>query len=336
MATNKNAAIRYKVLDKAFRNPGKRYFIDDLIQECTNVLKEIDPDSDGISRRQVINDITYMESAEGWSVELNRLKDGKKTYYRYCNINYSISNMPLNDREINQLQFVLTILSRFKGMPQFDFIPGLISRLQQGINAPAPLAGILEFDSNEYLKGIDFLGRLYDAISYKQVLTIRYKPYEKEKASSLVFHPYYLRQYNSRWFTFGYNPELNRSDWNLALDRIESIEDTSICYIENKEIDWTEYFEDIIGVTRPETEIEDVILHFSGKTGKYMESKPIHGSQKSKWLNEHTFEVRLKLYINYELERLIFSYADTVQVLSPERLRQTISNKLKAGLCLNP
>ena len=48
MATNKNALIRYKVLDNCFRNPGKRYFIDDLISECENVLLEISPDSNPV------------------------------------------------------------------------------------------------------------------------------------------------------------------------------------------------------------------------------------------------------------------------------------------------
>ena len=38
MATTKNAFIRYKVLDNCFRNPGKRYFIDDLIEECNKAL----------------------------------------------------------------------------------------------------------------------------------------------------------------------------------------------------------------------------------------------------------------------------------------------------------
>ena len=60
MATNKNALIRYKVLDKCFRNPGKRYFIGDLIEECNNVLFDIDPNCSGISRRQIFQDLTFM------------------------------------------------------------------------------------------------------------------------------------------------------------------------------------------------------------------------------------------------------------------------------------
>ena len=80
MATNKNALIRYKVLDNCFRNPGRRYFIEDLIAECESVLLDIDPESNGISRRQIFEDIAFMESKEGWSIELEKLRTGKKVY----------------------------------------------------------------------------------------------------------------------------------------------------------------------------------------------------------------------------------------------------------------
>ena len=69
-------------------------------------------------------------------------------------------------------------------------------------------------------------------------------------------------------------------------------------------------------------------LHYYGKTGKNMESKPIHGSQKSKWVDEKTLEVNLDLIINYELERLILSYADDVKVLQPKTLVNIIEKRL--------
>jgi len=78
MATNKNALIRYKVLDNCFRNPGKRYFIGNLIEECNKVLFEIDPNSNGISRRQIFEDIAFMESNEGWNIDLAKHRDGKR------------------------------------------------------------------------------------------------------------------------------------------------------------------------------------------------------------------------------------------------------------------
>src|SRR6476620_2175704 len=133
MAVNKNALIRYKVLDNCFRNTGKRYFLTDLIEECNRVLLEIDPNHDGISRRQIFDDISFMESAEGWNVELTKDRLGKKTYYRYKDPTFSINKMPLNEMEINQLKSAVDIISQFKGMPQFEWINELVPKLKQGL-----------------------------------------------------------------------------------------------------------------------------------------------------------------------------------------------------------
>jgi hypothetical protein len=103
MAYTKNALIRYKILDTCFRNTGKRYFIEDLINECEKVLLELEPNSNGISLRQIRDDISFMKSTEGWEIELGNFKDGKKMYYRYVDTSFSINNMPLNDLEINQM-----------------------------------------------------------------------------------------------------------------------------------------------------------------------------------------------------------------------------------------
>jgi len=333
MATNKYALIRYKVLDNCFRNTGKRYFIDDLIAECEKVLIEIDAESNGISRRQIFDDITFMESKEGWGVELNRLRDGKKVYYRYTDTSFSINNMPLNEIEINQLRSAVDILSQFKGMPQFGWINELVPKLKQGIALEYESTTIMEFDSNEYLKGIEHLGVLYNAIFYKKALSVYYQPFENDEPFEIIIHPYFLKQYNNRWFLFGYNPENEKYDWNLAIDRIVSVQEKKGKYQKNNKINWLEYFEDIIGVTKPaEASLEKVVLHFYGKTGKYMESKPLHGSQKSKWIDEQTIEVNLQLIVNYELERLILSYADTVKVIVPSSLSQLIRNRLKSAL----
>ena len=61
MATNKNATIRYQALDRCFRNPGRKYYIDDLIEVCNDALLDIDPDSSGIKRRQIYDDIKFMQ-----------------------------------------------------------------------------------------------------------------------------------------------------------------------------------------------------------------------------------------------------------------------------------
>lgn len=337
MSTNKNALIRYKVLDNCFRNPGKRYFIDSLIEECEKVLLEIDPESKGISRRQIFDDVAFMESSEGWSIELERHKDGKKVFYRYKDLSFSINNMPLNEVEINQLKEAVDILTQFKGMPQFEWISEMVPKLRQGITLGESDQKLMEFESNEFLKGKDHLGVLYNALRYKKPLKVKYHPYQDEVPHALILHPYFLKQYNGRWFLFGLNPASGKSDWNLAIDRILEIEELSIPFIENTEVNWSEYFEDMIGVTKPEGEvIENVVLHFLGKTGKYIQTKPLHGSQKANWIDSNILEVRLDVISNYELERLILSYADSVKVIAPAHFKSIIIKRIQNALLQYP
>lgn len=333
MPTNKNALIRYKVLDNCFRNPGKRYFINDLITQCELMLEYIDPSTKGISRRQIYDDIAFMESDEGWGIELDRIRDGKRVFYRYKDISFSINNMPLNELEIYELKSTLSVLSQFKGMPQFEFTHEIIMKLTNGLNSKTSNSYIMEFDNNQYLKGLENLGALYNAIYYKKVLLIKYQPFDREIPYDITIHPYFLKQYNNRWFLFGNNPDLGKDDINLAIDRIVSFKELNTNYHENSVIDWEDYFEDIIGVTKPaESKVEDIVLQFSSKTAKYVETKPIHGSQKSKWINNDILEVKLQLIINYEFQRLLLSYADNVTVIKPIHLLKDIRDALKSAV----
>jgi len=331
MATNKNAQIRYKILDNCFRNKGKRYFIEDLIEECNQKLSEIYPDSNGISRRQIFDDIRFMESSEGWKIDLLRLKEGRKFYYRYADSSFSINNMPLSESEINRMLTTLQTFSQFKGLPQFEWMSELLPKLKQG-NNNVPSSAIMEFENNQDLKGIEHIGTLYDAIVYKKVLKITYLQSFKDKMSYEI-HPYFLKQYNNRWFLFGLNPESSekKPDWNLPLDRIIEIDEINKTYIPNTIIDWNDYFDNIIGVTKLDNATEKITLHFFGKTGHYISSNPVHPYQKHKWLDSETLEVNLELIINFELERLICSYAEFVKVIQPHSLAVRIKKRLQTG-----
>ncbi|MBK6834238.1 MAG: hypothetical protein IPG89_08205 [Bacteroidetes bacterium] len=70
-------------------------------------------------------------------------------------------------------------------------------------------------------------------------------------------------------------------------------------------------------------------FEFYGKTGHYILSKPIHGSQKAKWKNKSTLLVELDLIINTELERLIMSYTGSVKVISPSFLKDKILSNME-------
>ena len=97
MATNKHATIRYHALDRCFANTGRRYYIEDLIEACNVALCDYTGIDDGVKRRQIFEDINFMESEQGWSIPLERCKDGKRVFYRYEDSTFSIKNQAIND-----------------------------------------------------------------------------------------------------------------------------------------------------------------------------------------------------------------------------------------------
>ena len=330
MSTNKNALIRYQVLDRCFRNSGRMYFLEDLLEECNKALIEFDSNSDGIQKRQLYDDIRFMESEAGWSIPLEKIRYGRRVYYRYEDLSFSISNQPLNDSESEQLKSALQILSRFSGTPQFEWVNEMIPMLESKFGLIERKKEIISFDTNIDLKGLHFLTPLFNAIVNERVLLVTYKDFKSTEPYQITFHPYYLKQYNNRWFVFGLNSDNQISNWNLAIDRIESLTETTHIYI-NSDIDWEEYFYDIIGVTRPsDAELQEVLLEFSSEIAPYIITKPIHPSQIHKFDNT-TLEVKIKVIPNFELERLIISFGEQVKVISPDILKQQIAQRIKSA-----
>lgn len=332
MAITKNPLIRYKILDKCFRNSYKNFYFDTLLEAVNEALFEITGDEEGIKTRQLRDDIAFMRSSEGWNIELAELSEGKKKIYRYEDVNFSINNAPLNEVEMDQFQSALQVLSQFEGMPQFEGIQAIIAKLKTDLKTTTNQKPFIGFDSSQDLKGIEHFSTLYNAVQNKTPLAIIYKDFKSEAPYSYIFHPYYLKEYNNRWFLFGLHPESRKPDWNVAIDRIEEVLPVAVPFIENEQIDWQDYFSDIIGVSKPvDSELQEVVLHFNQLTGRYMENKSIHETQKHKWLDANTFEVKIKVILNYELERLILSYGESVKVVAPQILKEKIKERLLKG-----
>jgi len=334
MAVTKNPLIRYKILDSCFRNPYKNFTISLLLDYVNEKLFELfDDEEQCIKLRQLQDDIAFMRSPKGWSIELGEFNDGKKKIYRYDDLNFSINNAPLNDVEMNQFQSAIQVLSQFEGMPQFDGIQSIIAKLKTDLRISTDEKPFIGFDSSQDLKGIEHFSLLYSAVQNKTPLNITYKDYKTEDPYTYNFHPYYLKEYNNRWFLFGLNTETWKEDCNVAIDRIVTVSAIDIPFIENEVIDWQDYFSDMIGVSKPiDGAIEEIVLHFTQLTGKYMESKSLHETQKHKWIGENTLEVKIKVMVNYELERLILSYGESVTVLEPQHLKEKIKIRLLHGL----
>ena len=327
MPVNKNALIRYHALDKCFSNPGRNYFIEDLLEACNEAILTHNQNASGIQRRQLFEDIKFMESSNGWEIPLERCRMGKRVYYRYSDSKFSINNYPISFTEFDKIKEAMQVFKRIKGIPEFHWIRKLFLKLEESFVLKKETNPCISFENNEYLKGLDFLGDLFHNILEKKVLKVRYQPFQSSETSEWLIHPYYLKQFNSRWFLFGHNPAFETIS-NLALDRIQSFEQIDVPFVSSK-VHFETYFEDVYGVTIPlETKITKLVLKAKPGLAPYILTKPLHGSQKQLLLNEKGLLFSLEVFPNYELEKEILSYGEDLTLLEPEDLRIKLRDRL--------
>ena len=98
MPVNKNALLRYKIIDRSLRNRYRRWTIEDLVDAVSDALYDMEGIQKGVSLRTVQADIQMMRSDKlGYNAPIE-VYDQK--FYRYANPNYSITELPLTNEDV--------------------------------------------------------------------------------------------------------------------------------------------------------------------------------------------------------------------------------------------
>lgn len=328
MATNKNALIRYRTLDKCLQNRGRKWTLDDLIMACSDALYEYEGKDTNLSKRTIQLDIQNMRSDKlGYNAPIE-VYDRK--YYRYSTPNFSITDIPLTDIDLDILTESMEMLRQFKDVSLFSELNGVIQKLEDKIfRESKDQTPIIHLDKNDQLLGLEFLDTIYQAILKKMVIKINYQSFKARAASEIIFTAYILKEFNNRWFVVGRKEEENRI-MTLALDRIVNIEfDLNKEYV-MKNFDPDRYYQNTIGVTvMRDADIIEVELRVDKENAPYVMTKPFHSSQEM--IGEYpdgAILIKLNVHHNYEFERLILGFGDSITVLKPHRLKQKIKRKI--------
>ena len=332
MAQNKNALIRYKTIDKCLQNPYRNWTLDDLINACSEALYEYEGRDFNVSKRTIQLDIQLMRSDKlGYNAPIEVYD---KKYYRYADDAYSITNIPLTENDMGVLSETVEMLKQFKDFSLFSELGGIIQRLEDTVNTEkSKQSSIIHLDKNENLKGLEHLDVLYQAILKKLCLTIDYQSFKAIQGAEIIFHPFILKQFNNRWFVVGKREGAN-AIMTLALDRIVEINyNLDIDYLDEN-FNGDEYYKDTIGVTvLNDNNLMEVVFKVDASNAPYVSTKPFHHSQKIVEQREDGSVVfKIKVHLNYELERMILGFGDTLEILEPRRFKRRIISKLKSSL----
>ena len=304
--TDRNKIKRYIRLDQLFR--------DDAGHTISEILS--DPDVDYISDRSLRENLKEFEDSFGAPFDTQAYR-GRERLWKYKDPNFSIFQQINQDIEI--IQKSIQQLKLLQGDPQYDALRFSLMDLKGIIAGEKPF---MSFDSNKDLKGLEHIESIADAIRHQYPIKLWYKPYNQPEAIHHV-HPYHLRQFNNRWFLLAYCEE-SKAIYNYPIDRIKQIDHLSKEYIPT-DIDFDEYFDDIVGVTNyQENTVQEILLRVDKKSIDYIRTKPFHATQRElkEREKEHSVVLSLEVKENTELIMLLLSYGDAIEVIAPLSLRQ--------------
>lgn len=333
MPKNKNAVIRYRYIDELLSNRNRYITTRELAEKVNKRLVEDGYES--VTLRCIQKDLIDLQD-ELFGADIIRENIAGKECIRYAEKGFSIFTKKLSEDEEKLLSEVLNTIGQFDGLDNFEWLDGLKQRLNISEGKR-----IISFANNPYLHNSNLLGKLFTAISNKVVINLLYHTFrEPENIKQVVLHPYLLKQYNNRWYLLGAAED--GYILNFALDRIDDIEQMSnIKYMESDD-GIEERFDDIVGVTLPQdAQVEKILLWVSESQYPYIETKPLHGSQRiirgsraERLYKDYGFDdghfVEISCIINTELKQLIASFIDQVVILTPTSLRDEMIGRLES------
>jgi len=307
------------------------YLADDSVEEAKyigNILKFLDSQGLGCSKSTVNKNLDFMVEND---VILSYGK-GRSTYYA---VKSSFESMLKFKDELDADDF-FSLEMASTSLEQLDFVE-LSADLNRIIvtlkkkRKEDEKRELIQFDQRNLKLDKAIFRNLFEAIKLNTVLRIKYKSFGSETAAiEHIFHPYFLKEFNKRWFVIGWNETFNNYS-TFGIERIKKLSPLISKEFNLKNyISPKKYSKNLFGVSRIGV-AEKVELSFAKKRAPYFESKQFL-PYTSKQVKKDKIIYSIKAIINQELVAEILSYGKDIEVLKPVELRNEIKSILEEGI----
>ena len=203
--------------------------------------------------------------------------------------------------------------------------------LKVSANHPKEVLNCIQFEEEGHLKGLEHLQPVIEAILQYRKIRFSHAAFGKPEALPYTVAPYLLKAYHNRWYLICI-PENTTNFRFFGIDRIQDLEVLQEHFVPDTDRDPKPIFNDRIGISLPDGEMEMVELSCDPFQGNYLKTLPLHPSQEILKDDEDALQIRLYVEPNFELRSKIMEIADSVKVIRPEWLATEIQNKLKKAL----
>jgi len=327
MSKNLQALIRYRIIDKCLRMRNKFWTLDELAIECSDALAEITGTDVIPHNRTIAGDLSVMRGGDlGYEAPIDFDRNAKG--YTYKDKNFSISQGTMNPNELKLMKEGIVTLRQFIDVQGLEDLFHLVKSVERKIHINEDENRYIYLDSTNHYKGQSFINPILNALRENKFLSVKYLPFGWNEELNFQFQPFFLKEYNNRWFVFGRNLNDERI-YNYALDRIVDIEKLQEQYYQEDFRDVITKLDSIIGVTIPDPfEVVDLEFKISKPRANYVITKPIHSSQKVLSENKDFIMFQVSLAVNNELISTLLSFGKDLTVTSPKKVKQLIHDIL--------
>lgn len=322
MPVNKNAMLRYRIIDSCLTNKMRRYpTLQDIIERIESQM------GTSISVSMINKDLKQMRDLYDAPIKYSHTQGG----YFYTEENFSILDAPLSPDEIEALDYSTALLNTIKGTHLFRHFENAINKLIDGYRISSYLDKlphhILQVEQPLSDGGSYWLNDVLQSIVSKKTMRFAYKRFGSEERE-YVFSPYLIKEYRNRWYMLGMVHAYNALRV-FALDRLQDIYFTDEPYIETENFNPDEYFKYSFGITQlNHIEPIEAKLFFTPQLAHYIRSMPLHPSQEILQDDETGMQIKLHVYLTYELVMAILSYGKDVLVLEPPELIERVKSEI--------
>jgi len=188
------------------------------------------------------------------------------------------------------------------------------------LNTADELSKYLLFEKRQP-QGSEHLYGLLHAIKNHLRITFVYRKFKDELATNRSYEPCALKEFKNRWYVVG--KDVNDDNIKIfGLDRISRLEITKRTF-SNNDFDVQKYFEHCFGIIVPKdiAEPKKVVLSINPLKWKFIQSLPLHESQKLIFESKKEVQISLVLYITHDLIMELLSHGNQIKVLQPDILK---------------
>ena len=176
--------------------------------------------------------------------------------------------------------------------------------------------------------GESFLPTITEAMSSNLCINMIYKPFWYDDPYSFRLNPYFIRLFKQRWYLIGFSHK-HKMVRVFAFDRIQEVNITEQKFTMPEGLNVDNYFFNNFGIIQQDDiKPETIRLKFIAEQGVYIETKPLHRSQRLVNKNSESMIFELYLKPSFDFFQEILSYGSDVEVLTPESLQKEVTKRV--------